>query len=221
MSLARCCMPSMNSTPPVARQHHQFQHSRLGRANDQPDFHPANDHKPVTIEGTAIGGVPQIQILGGSAGDASGLTFGSGSSGSSVQDLVVAGFSSPGIDITSSSMGDSVLGCWLGINASGSADANGDGIYVNASGATIGGTTTGASNVISGNTDYGVGLKGRPAWSRATKSARTRRAPPPWRTASTAFLSPPRAQRSAGPRLLPANIISGNTDYGVYILCIA
>ena len=49
--------------------------------------------KPVTIEGTASSGVPQIQILGGSAGSsASGLTFGSGSSGSSVQDLVIAGF---------------------------------------------------------------------------------------------------------------------------------
>ena len=82
--------------------------------------------EPVTIEGTASGGVPQIQILGGSAGSsASGLTFGSGSSGSSVQDLVIAGFAFEyGIDITSSSTGDSVLGCWLGINASGSADAN-------------------------------------------------------------------------------------------------
>ncbi len=114
--------------------------------------------KPITIEGTASGGVPQIQILGGSAGSsASGLTFGSGSSGSSIQDLVIAGFGDYGIYISSSSStGDSVLGCWLGINASGSADGNEYGIYVAASGATIGGTAAGAGNIISGNTKNGI-----------------------------------------------------------------
>ncbi len=49
-----------------------------------------------------------------------------------------------------------MVGCWLGINASGTADANKDGDCGRWSGATIGGTTTGAGNVISGNTDYGV-----------------------------------------------------------------
>ncbi len=109
----------------------------------------------VTIEGTASGGVPQIQILAGSG--TAGLTFGSGSSGSSVQDLVIGGFSSgQGIDITSSSTNDSVIGCWLGINASGSAVSNRTGIFVGGSGATIGATTTGDANIISGNTNYGV-----------------------------------------------------------------
>ncbi len=116
--------------------------------------------EPVTIEGTVSGGAPQVQILGGSAGSsASGLTFGSGSSGSSVEDLLIGGFSHEyGIDITSSSTGDSVLGCWVGINASGSADANYMGVYVQGSGATIGGTATGAGNVVSGNGIDGVFL---------------------------------------------------------------
>ncbi len=114
--------------------------------------------KPVTIEGTATSGVPQIQILGGSAGSsANGLTFGSGSSGSSVQDLVIAGFGSDGIDISSPlSTGDSVVGCWLGINASGSKNANEYGVFVGGPGATIGGTTSGAGNILSGNTQAGI-----------------------------------------------------------------
>ena len=72
------------------------------------------------------------------------------------------------------------------------------------SGATIGGTTTGAGNIISGNTDDGVDIDASPAWSRATSSARMRPAPPPWRTATTALMSTPRARRSAGPRPAPA-----------------
>ena len=50
-----------------------------------------------------------------------------------------------------------VEGNLIGTNAAGTAAvANGDyGIEVVASGATIGGTTTGAGNVISGNTDDG------------------------------------------------------------------
>ena len=49
--------------------------------------------KPVIIEGPVSGGVPQVQILGGSAGsNANGLTFDSGSSGSSVRGLGDRGF---------------------------------------------------------------------------------------------------------------------------------
>ncbi len=115
---------------------------------------------PVTIEGTTSSGVPQVQILGGSAGSgANGLTFGSGSSGSSVQDLAIAGFSSDGIDITSSSTGDSVVGCWIGIDTSGTANPNGTGVLVGGSDTTVGGTTSGAGNVVSGNTVDGVDIE--------------------------------------------------------------
>ena len=107
-----------------------------------------------------------------------GLTFGTGSSGSTVQDLAIAGFASgEGVDIQSGSTNDDVVGCWLGINASGTTNANGTGVEVTGSGATIGGTTTGDANVILGNSYYGVVIDA-PAWSWVTTSARMRPAPP-------------------------------------------
>ena len=127
MSLARCCMPSMRSTPPVGLLISSISTFQVRAANDQPDFRPANDHRAGRHRGDCRGGVPQIQLNGGSAGSgANGLTFGSGSSGSSVQGLVILGFGSYGIDITSSSSGDSVLGCWIGL-ASGLRGYNGTG----------------------------------------------------------------------------------------------
>ncbi len=70
---------------------------------------------------------------------------------------MIAGFGDYGIDFTST--GDSVLGCWLGINAFGSADGNDDGVFVGVSAnATIGGTAIGAGNVVSGNTADGLDI---------------------------------------------------------------
>ncbi len=113
--------------------------------------------KPVTIEGTVSAGVPQIELSRlFLVSVTSGLTFGTGSSGSSVQDLLIMGFSEYGIDITSSSTGDTVLGCGIGANFSGAIDGNGYGVYVAGSGATIGGTTPGTGNVISGNSESGI-----------------------------------------------------------------
>ncbi len=115
--------------------------------------------KQVTIEGNTSSGVPQIYISGASAGtNANGLTFGSSSNGSIIQDLGITGFASgAGIDISSSSTGDGVVGCWLGINASGSAAANSVGALVAGGSATVGGTATGDANVISGNAVYANG----------------------------------------------------------------
>ncbi len=100
-------------------------------------------------------------ISGASAGStAAGLDFGAGSSGSTIQSLVLNGFAESGIVIASSSKNDTVVGCYIGANQAGTAAVpNGvAGIDVEASGATIGGTTTGDGNVISGNTNYGVDI---------------------------------------------------------------
>ena len=68
---------------------------------------------------------------------------------------MVNGFGGDGIDIASTS--DSVIGCYIGTNAAGTAAVpNGTGIYVSGSGATIGGTTTGAGNTIADNTEAGI-----------------------------------------------------------------
>ena len=117
--------------------------------------------KPVTIEGsTAAGfaGAPLIQISGGSAGGgASGLALGSGSTGSLVESLVINEFGEYGIGIYSSN--DSVIGSYIGTNVTGgTSEGNGNGIYVDAGSesATIGGTSTGDANIISGNRSNGV-----------------------------------------------------------------
>jgi hypothetical protein len=116
--------------------------------------------KQVTIEAnTAPGfsGAPLIQLSGGSAGSVvSGLVLANGSSGSVIESLVINEFSLEGIEIDSSN--DSVTGSYIGTDVTGgTAEANGDaGILVDFSGATIGGTSAGAANIISGNGFSGV-----------------------------------------------------------------
>jgi hypothetical protein len=116
--------------------------------------------KPVTITGTTAEGVndaPLIVINGGSAGSTNGLTLAAGSSGSVIQSLVIDGFSGNGIEIESAD--DTVTGCYIGTDSTGGLiQANHLGISVDATGAgaTIGGTSAGMGNVISGNRSYGV-----------------------------------------------------------------
>jgi hypothetical protein len=102
---------------------------------------------------------PLVVINGSSAGSsADGLVLGDGSSGSSIEKLVIDGFGSVGIFVDSTN--DSVTGCFIGTNGTGTAAVPNAvyGIDVLESGATIGGTTASASNVLSGNGRYGVFL---------------------------------------------------------------
>jgi hypothetical protein len=115
--------------------------------------------RQVTIEGNIalFSGAPLIQISGGSAGSfVSGLVLGSGSTGSVIESLVINHFGEDGIDIYSSN--DRVIGSYVGTNVTGgSVEANsGLGILVDGPGATIGGTSTGSANIISGNGSDGV-----------------------------------------------------------------
>ena len=118
--------------------------------------------EPVDIEGQTqpkFAGSPLIVINGSSAGsNASGLTLAAASSNSVIQDLVIDGFTAEGIQIASSS--DQVKGCYVGTDAGGTAAVpnSGDGIDVGGSNATIGGTTSGDTNVISGNGGEGIAI---------------------------------------------------------------
>ena len=89
-----------------------------------------------------------VQITGGASGNTIGGTVaGSGN--------VIAGNSGNGVAIAGSSS-TLVAMNWIGTNATGTAKLGntGDGIYLNqASSSTIGGTTAGAGNLISGNTN--------------------------------------------------------------------
>jgi hypothetical protein len=116
--------------------------------------------KPVDIAGDTEPGYsasPVVVVAGDSAGSfTNGLTLAAGSSGSTIQGLVINDFAGYGIDIESTN--DRVIGNEIGTNPDGdTAMSNGTGgVYVNGSGATIGGTATGAGNVIAFNHGPGV-----------------------------------------------------------------
>jgi Domain of unknown function (DUF4347)/Periplasmic copper-binding protein (NosD) len=100
---------------------------------------------------TALGnGTDGIQILGSNA------TVG----GTTAADRnVISGNSTYGIELSGGKKNNVVLGNYIGVDVNGSvAIANGIGVYVDDPNATIGGTTAGARNVISGNKGAGVVL---------------------------------------------------------------
>jgi hypothetical protein len=100
-----------------------------------------------------------IELNGASVGNGgSGLTLGPGAPNSVVRGLVINRFAGNGILIQSN--GNTIAGNFIGTNVSGnSALGNGrDGIALQASSNTIGGVTTAARNLISGNGRHGVSL---------------------------------------------------------------
>ena len=128
---------------------------------------------PVTIDGytqpgssantvaAADNAVLLIELNGASAGNSgSGVTFGLNATGSTVRGLVINRFAGNGILILSN--GNTVAGNFIGTNASGTGALGNslDGISVQASSNTIGGTTTTARNVISANGRHGISLGG-------------------------------------------------------------
>ena len=120
----------------------------------------------VTIS-ACVSGVPTVQLVGSSAGpNVSGLTLGTGSSGSLIEGLVIRnywtdGSLSAGIRILSTSTNNNVRCNRIGTNLAGTAaSANNAGMVIDSSGNTIGGVATGDRNVISGNTYYGLFING-------------------------------------------------------------
>ncbi len=78
---------------------------------------------------------------------------------------LIAGNSSHGISIASSASGTLIRGNWIGLSGTGtlSLSNGGSGIVINGPSNTVGGTLTGARNVISGNTNFGVQISGAAA----------------------------------------------------------
>ncbi len=115
----------------------------------------------VTIDGTTqtgYSGTPLIQIDGSSAGAVGGLSFNSGSSGSTVEGLIISNFSGAA-GITLNSNDNVVQGNWIGTDATGTAAApNSSGVWVNGIGNTVGGTLATDRNVLSGNVIDGVAI---------------------------------------------------------------
>lgn len=120
----------------------------------------------VVIDGSTqsgYAGTPLIVLDGSSAPiAANGLSISAG--GSTVRGLGIQNFGHYGIYLTSGG-GNLIEGNHIGINAAGSTAAgNGFGIVVSGSaGNTIGGTTTAARNLISGNSQIGIRITGAAA----------------------------------------------------------
>ncbi|MCB9775988.1 MAG: DUF4347 domain-containing protein [Nitrospiraceae bacterium] len=100
--------------------------------------------------------VLQIELSGISAGSANGLNVGAGSAGSTIKGLIINQFSLSGIQL--SSTGNVVVGNWIGLNNTGTADQGNtvDGITISANNNIIGTSAVADRNVISGNDDEGV-----------------------------------------------------------------
>jgi hypothetical protein len=129
----------------------------------------------VILDGTTqpgFAGSSMIELNGSSAGGgANGLTLTSG--GSTIEELVINGFNGNGVLISGfGATGDVVAGNYIGTDVTGTAalpNGTGNGSNVNPAGVsvaaganhnTIGGSTAGARNVISGNNGIGVFITG-------------------------------------------------------------
>src|SRR5439155_12617745 len=115
---------------------------------------------PVTIDGTTqpgFAGSPLIELNGSSAGaGVDGLDIRAG--GSTLRGLAINRFSGNGLTLTGGG-GDVVAGDYIGTDPTGTTALPnaGSGVFIeNSAGNTIGGTTAGAGNVISGNGNDGV-----------------------------------------------------------------
>ncbi len=116
---------------------------------------------PVIINGTTQ---PGLELNGTSAGaGAIGLFLGAGSSGSTIRGLTINRFGSSGIWIENSGS-HTIQGNFIGTDVTATIDLGngGDGITIfgSSNNNTIGGTTSTARNVISGNQQNGIKVNG-------------------------------------------------------------
>ena len=180
------------------------------------------------IEGNYIG----TDITGGLArSNTDGIYLTSYSQGNMAIGNVISGNTATGVYIDASANGNLLRGNFIGTNAAGTATlANGgNGITINASsGNTIGGTTAGARNVISGNTNEGVQITGAGATGNAIEGnfvgtdATGTTALPNGRVVASNYTGggiddSGTNNTIGGPASAARNIISGNVNDGVEI----
>jgi hypothetical protein len=174
---------------------------------------------PAVVEGNLIGTDPTGTTALGNGGDgidveaaAAGATIGSVTSGES---NIVSGNASYGINVEAPSV---VIGNLVGINAAGTAAVgNGaDGIYVGASGSTIGGTAVGAGNTVSGNKHHGIDLLAS-ALLEGNLIGTNSLASGVIANAEDGIFVNASGGTIGGTASAAANIISGNLESGVYL----
>jgi hypothetical protein len=119
---------------------------------------------PTTIQGTTTAGAAPVIVIDGNGLTGDGLVLASGSQGSTIEGLDIVNFAGAGIHIESG--GDTIKGNYLGVSLDGATAGPGNqtGVMIdNVPNATIGGTTSAASNVIAANTLAGVSISGSSA----------------------------------------------------------
>jgi CSLREA domain-containing protein len=116
----------------------------------------------VTIDATTqpgYAGSPIIVLSGNGLSGNDGLVLTGGASASTVRGLVINGFRGAGIYV--SATGSVIEGNYIGTDAAGaSAVGNDSGLFIGASGVTVGGTTPAARNIIAGNNGTGILILG-------------------------------------------------------------
>ena len=114
-----------------------------------------NITEPVVIDGSSAG---RVELNGAAVVNAYGLILDVGSQNSTIRSLVINRFPLSGILLVSSN--NTVQNCYLGTDRSGvTAQPNLDnGITILSASNTVGGTTAGAGNLISGNGQQGVSI---------------------------------------------------------------
>ncbi|HKG59419.1 MAG TPA: Calx-beta domain-containing protein [Pyrinomonadaceae bacterium] len=116
---------------------------------------------PVVIDGATqpgFSGAPIVELNGGKSAER-GLFV--NAPGSTIRGLVINGFSTGAIIISTAAAGSHVEGCYIGTDVSGTVAIpnTGPGVSVLSSNNVIGGTTVSARNVISGNSEAGVQVR--------------------------------------------------------------
>jgi parallel beta-helix repeat protein len=116
---------------------------------------------PVTIDGTSAPGFATTPVVEVDANGFGGLSFNAGSAKSALKSLAIVNASGDAVTLNGKSI--SLFGNYIGLLPTGTPSGNaGNGLTINASssGDTIGGSATGAGNVISANTGNGVAISG-------------------------------------------------------------
>lgn len=113
-------------------------------------------------------GTPVI-VLDGNNLSADGLTLSATADGSTIRGLVIRDFDGDGIEISAGSDNNTIIGNYIGRLTAAGLDAGADeansfnGLRILGANNTIGGTTAGFGNILSGNNDSGITITGASA----------------------------------------------------------
>ena len=169
---------------------------------------------------TGVSGVPDVVLNGsGITGAATGLDLAAGSNGSTIRGFVIGDFDGYGINVSSNN--DIIAGNYVGTNATGTiAQANASGgIIVTGSSNTIGGTSTAARNVISGNSVNGVLITGSGATGNLVEGdyigVNAAGTVTLGNSTGVAFQASGGRNIVGGTAAGAGNLISGNADFGI------